>query len=479
MSNCLARNEDMVGQVKKALRCSLQALQQACACPDSQELERLAYLVYDSMSTSNRLYHSVKHALELIEHMTYEEQPIPVLAALFHDLIYLSVDKCILPVQETLIGDLVCVHNQPNGTMTYHVSLPPRDTWDGALHMVDAIFGGLKTDKGCNVNEYLSALAAVRGLYQTLRESKHLLALVACIEASVPFRPTQPDGKTPMDFLFQRLKKYVSLHGTVLHGLACRLSDGELVAIVQQAAFFANCDLGCFSSRDFYFFLDTSWKLLPEWWPPLCEPQHHIQDIFRALVILSSRYQSTPVDALFQSFSDVPSSGIIADKRQVARHNIQTAREYTLVRLMGVGTVIDALQSTLPSLERKVQDMGGGAVFWNRFNSACWKMIHILTTVSSGQESEEESDGGLKMLVQGRRTSYAWDAALSPWAIYICDQWGFQTVVKLSAALVSESDDAKGWVDALPLPLVETLVRILQAIFPEDACSLETIVRRR
>ena len=50
-------------------------------------LERMACLIHESMSVSSRNYHSVQHVFDVAENLQIDE-PIAVIAALFHDCVY-------------------------------------------------------------------------------------------------------------------------------------------------------------------------------------------------------------------------------------------------------------------------------------------------------------------------------------------------------------------------------------------------------
>jgi len=53
------------------------------------KMEDMSLLIYESMSASSRNYHSVQHVFDISRDMT---DPVPILAALFHDCVYYHVD---------------------------------------------------------------------------------------------------------------------------------------------------------------------------------------------------------------------------------------------------------------------------------------------------------------------------------------------------------------------------------------------------
>ena len=441
---------------------------------DDEVLYQLASLVYDSMSTPGRVYHTVYHTFDVARDMDTTKHLIQVLAALFHDIVYLTVDQIILPAQEPFLRDIA-----RNGA-TPKVALPPREDWDWAIHVVDTVFGGLKTPGG-NTNEYLSAIVSFRALQDTLTNQKDLVFLTACIEASVPFRPNRPDGSTPMDALFERLQKLVQIakqhnrNGFESENMAvAKLTDADLIHMVQQSAWFANCDLGSFSSPDTFWFLDTSWQLLPEWWQALAVPQPPLQELFSAIELLTQRYQGTPVDRLFPVFRNYPTDETLTLSKQRCRTNLRAAGRYAWVRLCELGTILQTLRLGLgkDKVDAKITALGGSNVFWKIFYATVRRQVQLAPPCA-----KTAADVSQQLLHRGRVTSYPWDPAVSPWAIYLCQSVGFDEVVEL--AQYTGRVEAFCWLESMPVFVVHRLVQILKQVLPTDADAFDSVLEYR
>ena len=440
----------------------------------SRKIQTWARLVYDCMSQPGRVYHSVQHVLDVVHDMTPETHAIPILAALFHDVIYLSIDKGLLPtVEKVYLPDvLVEIEKEDDGSEDIRVSWKETSDnnrgrlWQEQRHLVDSVFGGLyASGPEKNLNEYLSALVAVRAIWDSL-DTTQITMTAACIEATVPFRPTQPT--TPMENLYQRL----------CDNNKSMMTDAQLIHAVQQAAFCANCDLGSFSTTNPYHFLDNSWKLLPEWAPALLAPQPRLTDMRRALRIMMQCYQHLSIDRLFQSFRSMPTDAVIAEKKRQTRKNVQMIGEYAAARLVGLETVLEALRDDETVISSA---LGGSTVFWKVFYEKC-HAESFLTDASS--EDEEPYKATLPkrqtttttttttgwnelvhdMLVQGRRTQFVWDAAEAPWAAHIYRTLG---PAKLEELTTSHPPEAS-WLACLPASSVNLLADVLQEVLPES-----------
>lgn len=209
------------------------------------QLEHWACIIYESMSLPSRSFHSVRHVFDI----SINAKPIQKLAAFFHDIIYYTIDGGLSPAQNKMIGDLICEENDNVSIVTGEI--------DTNTKMVMEIFGfqpGSKLDPFRGLNEFLSAVLAVR-CYEEVMAPEHLTVIAACIEATIPFRK-EVDGKTPMDFLFERLSN-------VNQDYDLEMDEDDIVHAVQLAADLGNRDLGNFATDDRAAFLSNTWNLLP------------------------------------------------------------------------------------------------------------------------------------------------------------------------------------------------------------------------
>ena len=452
-----------------------------------QVVDRSINLLYDCMVAYGRVYHSVPHILDVCAPMARSRYPVPVIAALFHDIIYLSIDKQLSPEIQALIPEALVVPkaSESSGGDGGRPSVT-LSSWNGnwVLKMVDTVFGGIRPN---NTNEYLSALVAVRATQSILSPSQ-LLRLTACIEATVPFRPNDPEtGATPMEGLYQRVKEAneaLPVSNDDSNGLSTteqqqqldpdscvdnpkssrRLAEAELISIVQDAALTANCDLGSFSTPDYYKFLDNSWSLLPEWHPALLQPS--LDDLYKALLLLMQRYQDLNLDRIFPSFHNVPTEETMQQQKKQTASNIKATGEYGWTRLCATGTVLGALQAGV-HVDESMAALGESNVFWTQFRKCSKRRLSKITRSSKHPE-------GWNLLVhdvllEGRRTSFVWDGADDPWAAYLYVTIGPKTIFDFSTSVLAKEKDNStsfDWLSHLSEVSMRLLIQILNDVLP-------------
>jgi hypothetical protein len=147
--------------------------------------------------------------------------------------------------------------------------------------------------------------------------------------------------------------------------------ERALVQAVRLAADFANADVGSFGAADPRTFLDSTWRLLPEWYPrllplsrgdgwcfrhdsgsfPLALHPHKEEeeeatghDMEGALVGLLERYPRIDANCIFQSFRDSLPDEAWTDWRDAAVRNLDCVGKYARVRLATLRLVRDILE---------------------------------------------------------------------------------------------------------------------------------------
>lgn len=185
-------------ELEQAYKKCTHRLMWACASLQAKvelsELAPIADLIVQPMTGPWRFFHTPQHIFKV----GGTEDAIEVLAALFHDLVYVQVDCSInfqlsyyiTPYTKEVKGQLVI--REPS-------DLPADPMFD----MVASVFGfvpGQMLQPFAGQNEFLSALVAVKVLEPFL-QPEHLIQIVAGIEATIPFRSTSEDGLTVSDRL--------------------------------------------------------------------------------------------------------------------------------------------------------------------------------------------------------------------------------------------------------------------------------------
>lgn len=214
------------------------------------KLDKTASIIVQTMTGPWRYFHTPVHIFEV----GGGDDPLEMLSALFHDLVYVQVDRSV------------------NFNLSYYVapfireegeSLIIRDQGelpcDRMLSMVMDVFGfepGQVLSQYVGMNEFLSALAGAKILEDFCPET--LIAQIsACIEATIPFRPKNAEGKSNSDILFERLLMVRDRYGL-------DLDDQAVEETVKRSVRLSNRDVGSFANPSPARFLDNTWSLLPE-----------------------------------------------------------------------------------------------------------------------------------------------------------------------------------------------------------------------
>lgn len=236
-------------KIALTLRGNLQNIS-AGAVPSS-DLDKMAFLIHDSMTAPSRYFHSPDHVFDISEGLN----SIQILAALFHDIIYYSIDGGLSDAQHEILSDVI-VEDKIDGSVRVNDVDGFRPN-DSVILMVLNVFGfqpGQILNPFMGQNEFLSAAIAARCLEKFISKTD-ILRIVACIEATIPFRGTE-NSITSGDALFKKLQ-----HTNAAFHVG--MEETELTGAMHLAIELGNRDVEnfSFSAPDF---LDNSWALLPE-----------------------------------------------------------------------------------------------------------------------------------------------------------------------------------------------------------------------
>jgi len=272
----------------------------------------------------------------------------------------------------------------------------------------------------------------------------HLVRIAACIEATIPFRGTDANGKNPMDRLYDRLLPI------------CEGKSQEwIVATVEKGVTTANWDLGSFNTEDRDYFLDSTWKLMPEGRPALmredCPMSEYIEE-FKSLLV---RSRKMPVPIIFQCFRNFPTSEEMDAKRRMTYANLDFVCDYGKVRLLQLLVLRDFAElmgenaATLPMRPLLRMDI---PVSRESINEASL----------SPTEKEIRS-----LLAKGRRTNFSWDPACSDLAVLLFDALGTDGVSRALDLANAQQPDSQDLLKSLPSGLVTTLAVRLGSVLPD------------
>jgi len=399
------QNLTLVMRLKSDLLSSLEKLAiQTTDAILSNKAEDCARIIYESMSISSRNYHGVQHVFDLLHDL---EHPAAILAALFHDTVYLHVDGRLTSEQENILSGSVI---PADGSNTFQVH--PKAHQDRLLSMVVSIFGfepGQIVKPHTGLNEFLSAVLAVRKLEGLV--PKYVLAqIAACIEATIPFRPSNNDD-TPASRLFQRLVETNESYGL-------EMKQEDIITTVQIAVTVSNEDVANFSFLDQSHFLDNTWSLIPEFNPSLRKPEEFtVNDLMLEVFNMRKFFSFVKADVIYKQFRGVPCNEEYTRKQFQAARNLMVGRKYVNAKLLSL-SVLSAV-TTLTGGDMSMFELAGDV---RRREEAFADLFQTLPVVEElGKDCDEDV---YNLLVNGRKSETNFDVRRSPLAAYFYSQLG-------------------------------------------------------
>ncbi len=279
------------------------------------DVERCAFTIHRAISSRSREFHTHDHVLELAQ----EIDPIGVIAALYHDLVYVQVDLGLPDSSAALLDPLLRREEKGwrilEGAETDPVTRDVLRVFGMKVDDVLTAFSGL--------NELASAFVAAKELAQMVTRD-HRVALAACIEATIPFR----------DEVGVPLSKRLEAMG---------LPPSAVHHHVTLAVRLANSDVGNFAEEDSARFLDNTWKLLPETNPALHAPKTYTVVEYRTALLKMEKFLSSlSPQRVFHEWGGEPSAEVHERRCAAAARNISLAARYLRQKLYSIA-VVEAL----------------------------------------------------------------------------------------------------------------------------------------
>lgn len=400
------------------------ALHELGSAATTEEIEQWGFSIHAALSAAGREFHNHDHVVDLIG----EGDPLEVIAALYHDSVYIQVD---LGPPRSMRADLAgLIAPEPASSRRPSESdaqVESRVGWvlqpaaaGPVTGDVLAVFGrkvGDVVTPTTGLNELSSALVMAVQLADALDRPQRI-AVAACIEQTIPFRTDC------VAVLHERL---------ALLGLA-----GEtLEEATRRAVRLGNRDVENFSDNDAARFLDNTWKLLPESNPALHAPLvYTVRDYRIALQKMEQFLAWLPPDRVFHTWHDEPRPEIHA--RRVARTagNLELAVRYLRAKLYSIGLV------------EAISDVTGGDVPLDYFmggskhtTRAPMKRIEqFLPQLSHAKDLDPPLH---KLLAEGRASESSFDTGPSPLGAFL------HATVGESAVMAGVEQARRWWAGAM------------------------------
>lgn len=294
-----------------------------------EEVERTAAMIHHSMDHGRRRYHRSVHVFELCRGTSAHQ----TLAALFHDVIYCQLDDGLPLKAAPLLEKDFRLSADPWSTVVPH-SEEPR------LEICRILFGfeaGQTVTLSEGLNEYLSAVVAMSSL-EALLPAEHLVAVTACIEGTVPFRPQSKDSDGPFCNIEKRLPTAASILGT-------KLTAEAIHSITADAVGLANRDVASFSVADPSHFLAGTWLLIEESNDDLSAVGvYTLRDYRAALVSMDTFLRGLNPAHVFHTYDGQPPTAEFRVLCTEATRNIAFACEYLGVKILTIA-ILEAIAS--------------------------------------------------------------------------------------------------------------------------------------
>jgi hypothetical protein len=416
-------------------------------------IETMAVLVHSAMESPRRRYHCSEHALHMCEGMN----PRQVLAAVFHDVVYYQLDDGFPTRATQLLTPLVSKQN--NDLVLLKVS-----EQDSAMQLCFQIFGfraGEVLPLFRGMNEFLSAAVAVRMLAPHLAP-KDLIAVLACIEATVPFRAPHADGQDCCALLAQRVREQACLRLGLSEGAAL---DAYVDSVMWDAIAMANRDVGGFAEPSPAKFVSATWLLIEESNAPLAAVGvYTLRDYREALTRMHGFLHGLQAERVFQHYAAHPPAQEFQRLTDAAAANIAFALSFLQLKMTSI-SIIEAL----------ALQTGGNcpvSMFLGDIRSASGTPERVEDYLPSGPDAPGLDEQVLRVLEKGRPEDSRNDLTISPLTAYMYRCLG---VAGSAAALVSAGHMVSGalapaqFLATLPPDMLGSMI---------DACARIALSRR-
>jgi hypothetical protein len=419
---------DQRSPVHELVNALWRALHELGSDASTNEIEQWGFSIHAALSAPGREFHNHDHVIGLAK----EGDPLEVIAALYHDAVYIQADQG-PPRSMRAEMDRVVMHAD-GGWRVLSAAADHEVSAD-----VLAVFGrrvGDVVTSSAGLNEFASALVCSIQLHNALDRHQRL-AVAACIEQTIPFRAN------PVPELRDRLAQL---------GVA----GDELEEMVERAVRVGNRDVANFADNDPASFLDNTWKLLPESNPALHSPMvYTVHDYRVALQKMETFLAWLPADRVFHAWGHEPKPEIHA--RRVARTtgNLELAVRYLRAKLYSIA-LVEAL-AELSGGDVPLDYFMGGVK--DRERPDMKRIENYLPHLGTANDLDPPLQ---RLLADGRASESSFDTKPSPVGAFLMETVGEATVMKgveTARRWWAGAGDAQSFIAAQPPRPVAAIAR--------------------
>src|SRR5919202_6563027 len=164
--------------------------------------------------------------------------------------------------------------------------------------------------------------------------------IIACIEATIPFRPLSASGLNPSEMLYQRL-----IGANQQFGFGW--SEAQTIEIVKRCVRLGNRDVENFAYPNSADFLDNTWNLLPATNHDLIKANSYkVSEYRRSLQNMEKFMNFLSPERVFQRFMGEPDEETYQALISKTRKNLEVAKLYLGCKLVSIA-IIEALSTRL------------------------------------------------------------------------------------------------------------------------------------
>lgn len=388
----------------------LWATEQLKAEVSATQLNLIAKLIVQTMTGPWRYFHSIEHIFAV----GGSRDAIELLAALFHDIVYVQIEGSVnfnlayylAPFVREEMGQLLIRQTEYKS--------------DATFEMVTEIFNfapGQALSPMSGQNEFLSALVAAKVL-EPFFSPRIIVQIITCIEATIPFRANSESGLSPSEILYQRLK-------SVNNRFIFKLTDEEIIQTIHRSVRLANRDVYSFAHSSAAVFLANTWNLLPETNHNLQKSgSYTVRDYRIALQKMSGFLNFLKPELVFRQFQEKPNEQTYKGLVERTCKNLEVARLYLESKLVSIA-IIEALALRLGEDVSLTVIMGE----LPDSNVSVGRLAEYFPSITNPHQPTTEIENiVLNLLEFGRSDSSAYDLKTSPLTVFLVKFIGFNEI---------------------------------------------------
>ena len=423
-----------------------------------KQLESVADLIIQSMTGPWRFFHTPEHIFQVGQ----GGDAIEVISALFHDMVYVQVDQGVNVNIARFITPFIKELNQQ-----LFITDDPKLLEDPLFKLTFLTFGfelGKPLQPMAGQNEFLSALLAAK-VMDGMLPLPIIAQIVACIEATIPFRGLDAAGESCTAKLFKRLQIVNEAYEFGWH-------DDEIHHIVERCVRLCNRDVENFASQNPAHFLDNTWNLIPETNHDLMRVNTYTANGYRvSLQKMDGFLGFLKAEIVFRQYQNEPSKEHFESLIEMASRNLEIARLYLGMKL----TSIAFLEAISMRIGRNVSVamLMGEIPAENQVALGLEQYLpEIINPIYPEVTVEQEV---LSLLELGRTVNSEYDVKNSPVATFMAKTVGFDEMRKLlalSRQFFKGEITSENLIEGFPEVLTDAIAGSISKLFDQRKLAL-------